>query len=229
MSDTADDYAVTLAAGEYAFRQGEAGSCAFVVETGDLVLSREKGGQAAAERLGPGDVFGESALVREGPREASVCAETAATVLRLDRATFGELVAGHPEIAAHLIAKLSLRLERARQPAQPKPSGGTARLVHASGAEFPLPAEGQALVGRTDPHKRSQPEVELSSLDERRSLSRSHARFVREGDAFYLQEEPEVRNGTFVNGRRLKPGERAAVADGDEIAFGLIKTTFRLG
>jgi hypothetical protein len=228
MSDTADDYAVTIAAGEYVFRQGEAGNCAFVVETGDIVLSRDKAsGEQVAERLGPGDVFGESALVRDAPREVSARAQTAATLLRIEGASFGELVAGHPEIAARLIGRLSLRLSRARQP--PGPSTGTARLVHVSGAEFPLPSKGVALVGRADPHKHFTPEVELSSLDAMRSLSRRHARLLKEGDVFYVQEEPQVRNGTFVNGRRLKPGERLAVADGDEIAFGLIKTTFRLG
>jgi len=62
--------------------------------------------------------------------------------------------------------------------------------VHASGDEFPLPASGEAVVGRADPVKGYQPDVVLSSLDAQRSLSRRHARIVREGDEFFLVDLP---------------------------------------
>lgn len=103
-----------------------------------------------------------------------------------------------------------------------------ARLIHSGGDEFPLPAEGEAVVGRADPVKGYQPDVVLSSLDAQRSLSRRHAKLYREGDDFYVVEEPGVRNGTFLNGKALKPGQPKKVQDGDEISFGLIKTVFRL-
>jgi pSer/pThr/pTyr-binding forkhead associated (FHA) protein len=38
-----------------------------------------------------------------------------------------------------------------------------------------------------------------------------------------------VRNGTFVNGKRLKAGVPVKLKEGDEIAFGLIKTVLRYG
>jgi predicted component of type VI protein secretion system len=69
----------------------------------------------------------------------------------------------------------------------------------------------------------------LSSLDAQRSLSRRHATLLRQGDEFHVREEPGVRNGTFVNGKRLKAGVPVKLKEGDEIAFGLIKTVLRLG
>lgn len=102
------------------------------------------------------------------------------------------------------------------------------RFVHASGDEFPLPATGEAVVGRADPVKGYTPDVVLSSLDAQRSLSRRHAKIVRRGDEFFIVEEPGVRNGTFVNGKALKAGQPHKIAEGDEVSFGMIKTTFRL-
>jgi serine phosphatase RsbU (regulator of sigma subunit) len=49
------------------------------------------------------------------------------------------------------------------------------------------------------------------------SMSRRHARIVPEGNAFYV-EDLGGRNGTFINGERLR--ERARIADGDVIQMG---------
>jgi hypothetical protein len=102
------------------------------------------------------------------------------------------------------------------------------RFVAANGDEFPVPTEGEGVVGRADPVKGYTPDVVLSSLDAQRSLSRRHARIVRRDEEFFVIEEPGVRNGTFVNGKALKVGQPQRIADGDEVSFGLIKTTFRL-
>ncbi len=233
MDDPEKKYVVAVDAGGYVFQQGEAGSCAFVVESGDIVLVHDDG--AVSERLGPGDVFGEAALVRDEQRPTAARAESQAVLLRLDRPMFPDLVAAHPELAARIIASLSRRRDRVTALAVPAPASAPAtpptnpRLVHESGAEFPLSCDKAAVVGRSDPRKGFVPEVELSALDTQRSLSRRHARLVCEGNIFYVQEESGVRNGTFVNGRRLSAETRVALKDGDEIAFGLIKTLFRLG
>jgi hypothetical protein len=236
MGDPGTDSIVSLKAGEFVYRPGDPAGGAFVIESGEIVLLLPGGGQGAdpGERLGPGEVFGGAALVRDEPRDTGARAETDSVLLRIDRGTFPALVARYPEIAAHLVGKLSLRCERGAPPRSPegpteKAVPAAARLVHPSGAEFPLPAEGEAFVGRADPQKGYHPQVELSQLDAQRSLSRKHARLLRERGAIYVREEPGVRNGTFVNGRRVKAGERVPVKDGDEIAFGLIKTTLRLG
>ncbi|NKB17503.1 MAG: FHA domain-containing protein, partial [Pseudanabaena sp. CRU_2_10] len=47
------------------------------------------------------------------------------------------------------------------------------------------------------------------------------------GDAYVIRDSAGSRNGTFVNGRRLEGGIDVELRDGDEVRFGLVKTTFR--
>lgn len=238
MRDIEESHVVVVESGEYVYRQGETADAVFVVEKGTVVLTSGSGtGEKARERLGPGSVFGESALGGGASREANAVADGEAILLRIARPAFLQLVGAFPPIAAGFVARLSDRLNRGpvpqgrttREPAAPIEMGvERPRLVHASGAEFALPIEGEALVGRADPQTGFTPHVELSDLDAQRSLSRKHARLFCERSGFHVQEEASVRNGTFVNGRRLKPCNRVPIADGDEIAFGRIKMTLRL-
>ena len=90
---------------------------------------------------------------------------------------------------------------------------------------FPLPDTEQVMVGRADP--KFTPDIELSSVDTHRSLSRRHAAIMRGVNGDSLVEQPRVANGTFVNGVRLSPGVAVPITEGDEISFGLITTVFR--
>ncbi|HEX9428576.1 MAG TPA: FHA domain-containing protein, partial [Candidatus Polarisedimenticolia bacterium] len=54
-----------------------------------------------------------------------------------------------------------------------------------------------------------------------------HARIVLEGGRFALSEESGVLNGTFINGRRLTPGESVPVQGGDKLGFGNITLVFK--
>lgn len=51
------------------------------------------------------------------------------------------------------------------------------------------------------------------------SISRMHARIIREKDGMYL-EDLNSTNGTFKNGLRLQPYEKRKLEEGDEIRFG---------
>lgn len=177
----------------------------------------------------------------DGPTLREVLKHDPEIALRMIRRLSRRL---HTALAAQLEAESAMHLETGRPqapkaktlPPKPKPAEAPAaakrplrpRLVHSGGDEFPLPIEGEAVVGRADPVKGYQPDVVLSSLDAKRSLSRRHAKLFRAGGDFWVVEEPGVRNGTFLNGKALKPGQPKKVHDGDEISFGLIKTVFRL-
>ncbi len=63
--------------------------------------------------LGPGDVFGEMALLDDAPRSASVVAQLPTTAYRLRRSDFSRLLGEHPSIARKLLMELSQRLRRA--------------------------------------------------------------------------------------------------------------------
>jgi pSer/pThr/pTyr-binding forkhead associated (FHA) protein len=51
------------------------------------------------------------------------------------------------------------------------------------------------------------------------SVSKSHAAFQAEGARWFVKDN-RARNGTFVDGRRLEPGERVPLVSGVYVSFG---------
>ena len=93
------------------------------------------------------------------------------------------------------------------------------------GNQFTLVGDHSA-IGRFDPVTGMRPEVDLSAVDINRSVSRHHARLVREGSSYSLTEEVGVLNGTFINGKRLTSGQPVPLHDGDEVGLGMVRLTF---
>jgi len=115
-------------------------------------------------------------------------------------------------------------------PARPAPppaiDGCHAFLLSEDGKEqFPIAAT-KAVMGRFDPVTGLKPEVDISSVDITRSVSRRHARLNLEGGIYYLIEEPGALNGTFINGRKLITGKPTRVKDGDAVSLGTVKLVF---
>lgn len=98
---------LTAAGGEEVVRQGESGDRFFVVAEGELEVVVDG---LAAERLGPGDHFGEIALLRDVPRTATVRALSEALLYALERDEFIGAVTGHPASAAAADAVVAARL-----------------------------------------------------------------------------------------------------------------------
>ena len=88
---------VAVAAGETVFRQGEPGDRYYLVEAGRVSVTVDG---AAAPELGPGDAFGEIALLRDVPRTATVAALEDTRLLALEREHFLAAVTGHPDSTA---------------------------------------------------------------------------------------------------------------------------------
>ena len=86
---------VRVVQGTAVVHEGEIGHHLYVIEDGELEVVHE--GHPVAE-LGPGDYFGEIALLRHVPRTATVVAKTPATLLSLEREGFLEEVTGHPVV-----------------------------------------------------------------------------------------------------------------------------------
>ena len=95
---------IKVSKGSAVVREGEPGDALFLVVSGTLRVSTraEDGGDVALAELGPGDFFGEVALLTKRPRTATVSAVTDAELLRLDSATVEELRRRHPDIDASL-------------------------------------------------------------------------------------------------------------------------------
>ena len=96
-------------------------------------------------------------------------------------------------------------------------SGLTAAWADWAG-DFPMPRYGDFAIFK----------VQQDSDDPEAKVSRRHARIsIRDGN--YLIEDLGSTNGTFVNrGRRLAPGDRCPLKDGDEIIVGKTFLRFRV-
>ncbi len=110
-------------------------------------------------------------------------------------------------------------------PAAKSPSG--CLLRHAQGESFPLdPSKSEFLVGRPDPAAGIDPEINLSGVDPTRSLSRRHAKLVRQGQLYFVREETGTVNGTFVNNVRVTTGVDVPIKPGDKLRFGAVEVDF---
>ncbi len=69
-------------------KQGDSGTDLFIIESGQFVVTDDKGGGRILESLGEGDVFGEMAFLGGEERSASVTANTTGTILKLSRKPF---------------------------------------------------------------------------------------------------------------------------------------------
>jgi len=61
-------------------------------------------------KLGPGEFFGEIALIERGPRTATVITETPCRLLVLNHRSFHALMEEFPEVAASVLLTLAHRL-----------------------------------------------------------------------------------------------------------------------
>jgi pSer/pThr/pTyr-binding forkhead associated (FHA) protein len=160
------------------------------------------------------------------------------------------MIRGNIEIAIRMLRKLSIRLREtelklsevmasgvrpasqarvcpvtAGQPARAARSG--VRLEATEGeTSYPL-NEQETIIGRYDPVTELKPDIDLTDLDVKRSVSRRHARILRSADAFVVVEEVGALNGTFVNGGQLVAGQRHAIVDGDRLTLGTVSMVFR--
>jgi hypothetical protein len=106
-----------VAAGETVIRQGEIGDALYLVEGGEAeVRIRSLTGQPLAiATLGPGDHFGEIALVTGGRRTADVVAVTPMTVLRLSKDAFTRYLAQLVEVEQQITRGAARRASEAVQ------------------------------------------------------------------------------------------------------------------
>jgi hypothetical protein len=116
--------------------------------------------------------------------------------------------------------------------AEPPPaSRAHAKLIinrgRSTGKEFLL-SEDEMHIGRWDADRGIFPDVDLDADDPEAKVSRRHARILRRGGQYYIEDLGST-NGTFINrGRRLLPGDRQILRDNDEIIVGKTFLRFQI-
>ncbi len=102
---------VSYTAGRMIVRAGSPGVAFYVIVEGEAKVLRGTIASARGTwRLGPGDFFGELALLDGRPRSASVVAETPLRTIRIERAPFRRLLKEQPAIALALLEGMAARL-----------------------------------------------------------------------------------------------------------------------
>jgi CRP/FNR family transcriptional regulator, cyclic AMP receptor protein len=95
-------------------RQGDTATAFYLILSGEVEVTHTAGADGCATTvlatLGPGDVFGEMALLDDGTRSSSVTARAPTRCALLSRWDFREELRRSPEVAIRLLAILSRRI-----------------------------------------------------------------------------------------------------------------------
>jgi MFS family permease len=83
---------LTVSQGTVVIKEGERGDCYYAIAEGELAVSRES---HFLQMVSRGDGFGEIALIRDVPRQATVTAATDASLYTLERELFVQTVTSH--------------------------------------------------------------------------------------------------------------------------------------
>jgi voltage-gated potassium channel len=94
-----------FSAGDIIVRRGQPGDCMYFIVSGEVQVEL----RPAPIVMGPGQFFGEMALLTGEPRSATATARSYCEVLHLDLADFRHLEARHPEVAQFIDAEAKRR------------------------------------------------------------------------------------------------------------------------
>jgi CRP/FNR family transcriptional regulator, cyclic AMP receptor protein len=173
----------TYPAGTRVFHEGDSSDACYIVRDGSFRITREHsdGRAITLATLGPGEIFGELAMLDGDERSASAEALTDGEVLALPAGDVRSLLARHPEIALKLVAGLVRRLRAAnvrlsRQSFQTVPS-------RVAGILAQLSREAQADNGDAEEITIRMNQTDLAQLagTSRESVSRFLAELERAG------------------------------------------------
>jgi ABC-type multidrug transport system ATPase subunit/CRP-like cAMP-binding protein len=190
---------VDLPGGEIVCREGDEGTTFNLIESGTLMVETEVGGRRRQlARMGPGDFFGEIALLGGGRRTATVGTLTPTRLWELSVDDFENIVEAEPALRTVVDAMAKERVGR---------SVANAFDVRHSSLGETLARRGQVSIGRAIDN-----DIVLPS----RTVSNHHA-VIRAGDGDATIEDLRSTNGTFVNGESVR---RSKLHAGDEVWIG---------
>lgn len=244
------NFMVRYGSGERIFAEGDPGQTMYIVQSGRVRLLRDVNG--AAQNLGTlekGDFFGEMSILEGLPRNVGAEAVDDAELIEINAAIFDKMIRGNLEIAIRMLRKLSIRLREAElkvselQASGARLSKGAALATPVAAKPAPSATDGarlqvdddgpcysvgdDTLIGRYDPVTELRPDIDLTDLDTKRTVSRRHARVTHEKDGYFVTEEVGALNGTAVNETVLGSGERHPLGPDDRLRVGAVTLVFR--
>jgi CRP-like cAMP-binding protein len=104
---------VTVAEGDYFFREGSPADCLFVIDKGHAsVIKSWRGHGYVLQDFGPGDCFGEMALLDLRPRSAAIRASQICSAIQISRASLFRLQDDAIEQWALIMRNMAVELSR---------------------------------------------------------------------------------------------------------------------
>jgi hypothetical protein len=99
--------------GEVIFHEGDQGRHVYVIKSGtvEVLIKRPDGSQEVIRHLGPGEPFGEMALLRNAPRSATIRAETEVQVFKMSPSNFAALYTNLPGLRESFNTIMESRLK----------------------------------------------------------------------------------------------------------------------
>ncbi len=114
-------------AGEIIIKEGDVGESAYLIEDGEVEVSRTKDDQVVVlATLGEGEIFGEMSMIDDCPRGATITATTATTLSELHRDEFLDNLKTEPEFAIRFLRTIFERLRDANVKVLQLEQAGTA-------------------------------------------------------------------------------------------------------
>ncbi|PKL91350.1 MAG: hypothetical protein CVV21_09050 [Candidatus Goldiibacteriota bacterium HGW-Goldbacteria-1] len=96
--------------GEVVIQQGETGDAFYMISVGSVSIHIKKGmSEKKVAGLAEGDFFGETALVTDAPRNATVIAEAPTELFVLHKNSFKKILLANPKISAIIKEELAKR------------------------------------------------------------------------------------------------------------------------
>lgn len=102
---------VDLPAGEVLFEEGSEGDTAYIIESGEVeIIKKTDGREVLLAKRGPGEVFGELALLLDQPRSAGVRARTDTRMIAISQGDLRNLLQLSPTAASSMFDIVLTRL-----------------------------------------------------------------------------------------------------------------------
>lgn len=147
---------------------------------------------------------------KEGKQQYSLAIKTEQGVVRIPaQSTLGD---------AAVLDGFYLQLFREKDAPPSRKMKAQAYLQSETGQTFPLDAD-MMLVGRKDVKRGLLVDIDLTSLDNRKIVSRKHALLEHKKGEWFLTDQGSV-NGTWLNGHQLTAHRPYPLQNNDEVIFG---------